>query len=90
VLHGVLNSMPWFLGAAFFLLAPSSKLATSFPFLLDTIDLVDLVWVLCRKCWFSDGVEVKVRFLGLMMEIGEEFVLFGLGFNGLRICCLDG
>jgi len=34
--------MSWFLGVACFLLAPSLELATSFPFLLDSIDLVDL------------------------------------------------
>jgi len=25
-----------------------------------------------------------------MMEIGEEFLVFGLGCNGVRIWCLDG
>jgi len=40
--------------------------------------------VLVGKGWFSDGVGVKVRFLSLMMEIGEE-ILVRLRFNGLRI-----
>ena len=33
----------------------------------------------CGKGWFSDGVEVKVRFFSLLMEIGKEIVVFGLG-----------
>ena len=31
-----------------------------------------------------------MRFMSLMMENSEEFVVFGLGFKGLQICCLHG
>jgi len=53
--------------------APLPEPSISFPFLLDDIDLVYLVWVLGR-------VRFLVRFLGLVMKIGEEIVVFGLGF----------
>jgi len=35
--------------------------------------------ILGGKGWFCYGVEVEVRFLSLNVEIGEEFVVFGLG-----------
>jgi len=35
--------------------------------------------------WFWHGVKVLVRFLSWVMEIGEEFVVFGVGFEGIRI-----
>ena len=35
------------------------------------------------KGWFSYEVKVKVRFLSWVVEIGEEFVVFGLGFGEL-------
>jgi len=35
--------------------------------------------ILGGKSWFWYGVEVKVRFLSLIVEIREEFVVFGLG-----------
>lgn len=31
------------------------------------------------KGWFSYEVKVKARFMSLVVEIGEEFVSFGLG-----------
>ena len=37
------------------------------------------------KGLFCYGVEVKVRFLSLIVEIGEEFMVFRLGYLGIRI-----
>jgi len=69
--------MPWLPTVDCFLLGPLLEPSISFPFLLDVIDLVDLVWVLGR-------VRVLVRFwlgkVGLVMGIGKEIVVFGLGF----------
>jgi len=36
------------------------------------------------KGLFCYGVEVKVRFLSLNVDIGEEFVVFGLGYLGIQ------
>jgi len=41
--------------------------------------------ILGGKGWFSCGVKVKVRFLSWVVEIGEEIVVFGLDFWGIRI-----
>ena len=65
--------MSWLRTVDCFLPAPLPEPSISFPFLLDDIDLVYLVWVLGR-------VRFLVRFLGLVMKIGEEIVVFGLGF----------
>jgi len=61
--------MSWFRTVDCFLPTPLLEPLISFPFLLDVIDLVDLVWVLGR-------VRVLVRFL-----LGKVGLVMGLGFK---------